>query len=88
MAIKWKEQEVEVMLEYRDKGWTEAKIAEKLSLIFMRRFTKDSVNRKVRDLKRAGYIEANKHSGRTLTPSGQRREGEKYDKTNKFQKRK
>jgi len=83
MARRWKEHEVEKMLDYRDQGLTEAKIADRLSLIFMRHFTADSVNRKIRDLKKAGYIETNKHSGRFKNPLGEKREGENYEKTTK-----
>lgn len=87
MARRWKELEVEAMLKYRDQGLTEAKIADKLALIFMRPFTKQAVNRKIRDLKKIGYIEANKHTGRWSAPSGQKREGEKYE-TQQKQRRK
>lgn len=73
MPRQWKEHEIEKMLDYRDQGLTEAKIAERLSLIFMRNFTADSVNRKIRDLKRSGYIEQNKHSGRWSNALGKKR---------------
>lgn len=75
MARRWTEHMIEKMLDYRDQGLTEAKIAAKLSLIFMRPFTADSVNRKVRDLKKIGYIEKNKHSGRYKNPLGEPRKG-------------
>ena len=81
MATRWREEHIETMLSYRDQGLTEAKIAAKLNLIFMTdRFSKDSVNRKIRDLKRSGYLEKNKHSGRWSTPLGAKREGENYEK--------
>jgi hypothetical protein len=78
MARRWKEHEIEKMLDYRDEGLTEAKIADKLSLIFMRKFTADSVNRKIRDLKKEGYIDKNEHSGRWSNPLGNKRTGEKH----------
>lgn len=80
MARRWREHEIEKMLDYRDQGLTEKKIAEKLSLIFMRKFTASAVNRKVRDLKKIGYIEANEHSGRWRNPLGLKRTGEIYAK--------
>lgn len=83
MARRWKENEIEKMLDYRDQGLTEAKIAYKLTLIFMRKFTADAVNRKIRDLKKIGYIEANKHTGRWTNPQGLKRTGEKHEKTTK-----
>lgn len=83
MARRWKEHEIEKMLDYRDQGLTEAKIADKLTLIFMRKFTTDAVNRKIRDLKKIGYIESNKHTGRWNAASGVRREGENHEKTTK-----
>jgi hypothetical protein len=88
MARRWKEQEIEKMLDYRDQGLTEAKIAEKLSIIFMRRFTYESVNRKIRDLKRMGYIEQNPHTGRFKNATGEKRKGEKSAKITKFQRQK
>jgi hypothetical protein len=63
MTQRWTEHEIEKMLDYREEGLTEPKIAERLTLIFMRRFTEDSVNRKVRDLKKAGYIDKNGRTG-------------------------
>lgn len=81
MARQWNEMEIEKMLEYRDQGLTEAKIADKLSIIFMRRFTADSVNRKIRDLKRSGYLEKNKHNGRWSNSDGFKRKGEKHEET-------
>lgn len=83
MARRWKEHEIEKMLDYRDEGLTEAKIADKLSLIFMRKFTADSVNRKIRDLKKSGFIDKNEHSGRWKNPLGKKRTGEKHAKTTK-----
>ena len=83
---RWSEIEVEKMLDYRDEGLTEAKIAVKMSIIFMRRFTEESVNRKIRDLKRSGYIDANNHTGRWDSPSGKKRRGEKTTETTVFQK--
>lgn len=80
MPRQWSEHEVEKMLDYRDQGLTEAKIADKLTLIFMRTFTASAVNRKIRDLKKIGYIEANTHTGRWKSPSGQKREGEKHER--------
>lgn len=81
MARRWRENEIEKMLDYRDQGLTEAKIADKLTLIFMRKFTTDAVNRKIRDLKKIGYIEKNKHSGRYRNALGEPRKGEKHEKT-------
>lgn len=78
MARRWSEHEIEKMLDYRDQGLTEAKIADKLTIIFMRRFTKESVNRKVRDLKRSGYIEQNEHTGRYSSVTGVKRSGENH----------
>ncbi len=75
MARRWKEHEIEKMLDYRDQGLTEAKIAAKLTLIFMRPFTAQSVNRKIRDLKKIGYIERNKHAGRYCNALGEKRIG-------------
>ena len=80
MPRRWRELEVEKMLAYRDEGLTEAKIADRLSLVFMRRFTADSVNRKVRDLKKSGYLEKNEHTGRWSNPMGRKRTGENFDK--------
>lgn len=77
---------VEKLCDYRDQGMTEAKIADRLSLIFMRPFTAESVNRKVRDLKNSGYIEKNKHSGRFKNPLGEPRKGENHEKTTKTKK--
>lgn len=88
MARRWKENEIEKMLDYRDQGLTEAKIAAKLEIIFMRRFTADSVNRKIRDLKKTGYIEKNKHSGRWSNALGEKRTGENYEKTAKKPRKK
>lgn len=88
MPRRWKEQEIEKMLAYRDQGLTEAKIAEKLSIIFMHRFTRYSVNRKIRDLKKSGYLERNTHSGRFSNALGNKRVGENDAKTTKFQKAK
>lgn len=89
MATRWKEQMIEIMLDLRDQGLTEAKIAAKLNIIFMTdRFSTDSVNRKIRDLKRSGYIEKNKHSGRWSTPIGLKREGENYEKEQQKQRNK
>lgn len=73
MPRRWRELEIEKMLTYRDEGMTEAKIADRLSLVFMRRFTADSVNRKVRDLKKSGYLEKNAHTGRYSNPLGRKR---------------
>lgn len=73
MTIKWKEIEIEKMLDYREMGMTEGKIAEQLCLIFMRKFTDRSVNRKIRDLKRTGYIEKNRHNGRWSNNLGNKR---------------
>lgn len=88
MARPWRELEIEMMLDYRDKGFTEEKIADRLSLVFMRRFTADSVNRKIRDLKRAGYIEKNKHTGRFSNALGRKRDGENHVRVSKFTPRK
>lgn len=77
---------IEKMLDYRDQGMTEAKIAARLTLIFFRTFTADSVNRKIRDLKKSGYIDKNKHTGRFKNPMGKKREGENYEKTTKTKK--
>lgn len=71
------------MLDYRDQGLTEAKIADKLTIIFMRKFTQEAVNRKIRDLKRSGYIEQNEHTGRYSNPLGIKREGENYERNKK-----
>lgn len=71
---------IEKMLEYRDNGLTEPKIADCLSVIFMRPFTADSVNRKIRDLKKTGYVEKNKHSGRYRNSTGEMRKGSKNEK--------
>lgn len=80
MARRWTEHMVEKMLDYRDDGLTEAKIADKLTIIFMRPITALAVNRKIRDLKKLGYIEQNEHTGRWKSPSGKKREGEKYER--------
>ncbi len=80
MPRRWRELEVEKMLAYRDEGLTEAKIADRLSLVFMRRFTTYSVNRKVRDLKKSGYLEKNEHAGRFANSLGRKRTGENFDK--------
>lgn len=89
MATRWREEHVETMLSYRDRGLTEAKIAAKLNLIFMtKRFTTNSVNRKIRDLKKSGYLEKNKHTGRWSAPSGKKREGENYEKEQQKQRNK
>lgn len=77
---------IEKMCDYRDQGLTEAKIADRLSLIFMRPFTASSVNRKIRDLKRSGYLERNEHTGRFKNPLGNKREGENHEKTTKEKK--
>lgn len=76
------------MLDYRDQGLTEAKIADKLTLIFMRNFTAESVNRKIRDLKKIGYIDKNKHTGRFNTPLGRKRTGEKHEQQTKLRTKK
>jgi DNA-binding IclR family transcriptional regulator len=73
MPRQWKELEIEKMLDYRDQGMTEPKIAERLSLVFMRNFTASAVNRKIRDLKRSGYIEQNTHNGRWSNSLGNKR---------------
>jgi len=73
MPRQWKELEIEKMLDYRDQGMTEPKIAERLSLVFMRNFTASAVNRKIRDLKRSGYIEKNAHNGRWSNSLGNKR---------------
>ncbi len=83
MPRPWREIEIEKMLDYRDEGLTEAKIAAKLNLIFKyvnaeRVFTAESVNRKIRDLKRSGYIEKNRHSGRFANALGNKRIGENF----------
>lgn len=78
MAIQWREFEIQKMLEYRAQGLTELLIADKLSLIFMRRFTRDSVNRKVRDLKRQGRIEKTTRRG-MYKEDGTKREGVKHE---------
>lgn len=78
MPRRWSEHEIEKMLDYRDQGLTEAKIADKLTIIFMRRFTQEAVNRKIRDLKRSGYIEKNEHTGRYSSPTGEKRSGENH----------
>lgn len=73
MTRRWNELEIETMLDYRDQGMTEPKIAERMSLIFMRKFTYESVNRKIRDLKKSGYIEQNRHNGRWSNALGKKR---------------
>lgn len=88
MSRRWSEHEIEKMLDYRDQGMTEAKIADRLTIIFMRRFTQEAVNRKIRDLKKSGYIEKNEHSGRFRTPDGVKREGENYARNKKTRKTK
>lgn len=84
MATRWSQHMIEKMCDYRDQGMTEAKIADRLTLIFMRPFTDRSVNRKIRDLKKAGYIEKNKHGGRFTNSYGEKREGEKHERTTKI----
>lgn len=87
MAIRWREYEVEKMLDYRDQGMTESKIADMLSLVFMRKFTQEGVNRKIRDLKRSGYIDKNKRTGRYTSITGERRDGENHVRLSKFSTR-
>ncbi len=84
MPVKWRDIETEIMLDYRDRGVTEAKIAARMSVIFMRKFTEQSVNRRIRTLKDLGYLERNPRTGRFRNMYGIKRDGENYAKNGKI----
>lgn len=79
-GARWSELEDIKLVEYTDLGYTQEKIAYLMSKIFMRPFTKHSINTRMRDLKVKKIIENNKRSGGVIAPSGVRRTGSECKK--------
>lgn len=79
-GARWSELEDIKLVEYTELGYTQEKIAYLMAKIFMRPFTRCSINTRMRDLKVKKIIEANKKSGPVLAPSGARRTGKECKK--------
>lgn len=79
MSRRWNKEEIEKMLELRQQGKTEKKIADMMSLIFMRHFSDRAVNRKIRDMKKAGLIPRNAPGTTWVSPlTGEKRDGRNH----------